>query len=54
MLSNCTSLKNCRLVKDLTISLTSPGFMFLQYKSFENTVRKGEIALNEQFLLFLL
>ena len=23
-----------------------------QYKSFENTVRKGEIARNEQFLLF--
>ena len=26
--------------------------MCLQYKSFENTVRKGEIARNEQFLLF--
>ena len=25
----------------------------LQYKSFENTVGKGEIACNEQFLLFL-
>ena len=25
---------------------------FLQYKSFENTVGKGEIACNEQFLLF--
>ena len=25
----------------------------LQYKSFENTVRKGEIAHDEQFLLFL-
>ena len=25
----------------------------LQYKSFENTVGKAEIALNEQFLLFL-
>ena len=24
----------------------------LKYKSFENTVGKGEIALNEQFLLF--
>ena len=24
----------------------------LQYKSFENTVGKGEIACNEQFLLF--
>ena len=26
--------------------------MCLQYKSFENTVRKGEIAHHEQFLLF--
>ena len=28
--------------------------MCLQYKSFENTVGKGEIARNEQFLFFLL
>ena len=27
-------------------------FMCLQYKSFENTEGKGEIAHNEQFLLF--
>ena len=27
-------------------------FMYLQFKSFENTVGKGEIAANEQFLLF--
>ena len=27
-------------------------FTYLQYKSFENTVGKGEIARNEQFLLF--
>ena len=27
--------------------------MCLQYKSFENTVGKGEIACKEQFLLFL-
>ena len=27
-------------------------FTCLQYKSFENTVGKGEIARNEQFLLF--
>ena len=26
--------------------------MCLQYKSFENTMEKGEIACNEQFLLF--
>ena len=36
----------------LTLSQTSPGFYSLQYKSFENTVGKGEIARNEQFLLF--
>ena len=28
-------------------------FTYLQYKSFENTAGKGEIAPNEQFLLFL-
>ena len=39
--------------KELTLSQTSPGFMLLQYKPFENTVGKGEIARNEQFLLFL-
>ena len=27
-------------------------FRFLQYKSFENTMKKGEIAHNKQFLLF--
>ena len=27
-------------------------FTYLQYKSFENTEGKGEIAHNEQFLLF--
>ena len=32
----------------LTLSETSPGF----YKSFENTAGKGEIARNDQFLLF--
>ena len=36
----------------LTLSQTSPGFTCLQYKSFENTAGKGEIARNEQFLLF--
>ena len=36
----------------LTLSQTSPSFQCLQYKSFENTVGKGEIARNEQFLLF--
>ena len=36
----------------LTLYQTNLGFMCLQYKSFENTVGKGEIARNEQFLLF--
>ena len=36
----------------LTLSQTSHGFMCLYYKTFENTVGKGEIARNEQFLLF--
>ena len=36
----------------LTLSKTSPGCTYLQYKSLENTVGKGEIARNEQFLLF--
>ena len=30
----------------------APVFMCLQYKSFVNTVGKGEIAPNKQFLLF--
>ena len=40
------------LIKSLTLSLTSPGFMCLQYKSFENMVGKGEIARKERLLLF--
>ena len=38
--------------KGLTLSQTIPVFMCLQYKSFENTLGKGEIARHEQFLLF--
>ena len=38
--------------KELTLSQTSPGFTCLAYKSFKNTVGKGEIARNGQFLLF--
>ena len=37
----------------LTLSQTSLVFMCLPYKSFEHTVGKGEIARDEQFLLFL-
>ena len=39
------------LHKELTTSQTRPVFTCLQYKSFENTTGKGEIARNEQFLL---
>ena len=38
--------------KGLTFSQTSPGLCVSAVKSFENTVGKGEIAFNEQFLLF--
>ena len=38
--------------KMLTLSKQALVFTCLQYKSFENTVGKGEIAHNEQFLLF--
>ena len=38
----------------LTLSQTSLAFYVSEYKSFENTVGKGEIAHSEQFLLFLL
>ena len=38
---------------NLTLSQTSPGFyVSAVHISFENTVGKGEIACNEQFLLF--
>ena len=36
----------------LTLSQISPGFYVSAVKSFENTVGKGEIAHDEQFLLF--
>ena len=39
----------------LTLSQTSPSFYVFAlqiFKSFENTVGKGEITHNEQFLLF--
>ena len=38
--------------KDLNFPIQSLGFMCLQENSFENTVGKGEIAHNKQFLLF--
>ena len=36
----------------ITLSQTRPCFLHLQSKSFENTVGKGEIAPNEQFLFY--
>ena len=47
LFSGVVSSLDC-VVKGLTVSQTSPGF----YVSFENSVGKGEIAHNEQFLLF--
>ena len=44
--------KICRLVMGLPFPKQALVFTCLQYKSFENTVGKGEIAHNEQFLLF--
>ena len=37
---------------NLTLSKTSPGFYVSEYKSFENTMQKGQIIHKEQFLLF--
>ena len=65
--SGCTTMKNDNLTNhekvkvieisvyhiiSLTLSQTSPSFTCLQYKPFENTAGKGDIARNEQFLLF--
>ena len=36
----------------LTLSRTSPGFYVSSVQGFGNTMGKGEIACNEQFLLF--
>ena len=49
----CEVKKKCTERCISTLSQTSPDFyVSVQYKSFENTVGKGEIARNEQFLLF--
>ena len=39
-------------IHELTLSHTSPCFTCLLYKFFENTVGKGAIECNKQFLLF--
>ena len=41
-----------KCVNVLTLSIQAFVFTFLQLKSFENTLGKGEIARHEQFLLF--
>ena len=51
-LSSLEESKICRLGKGLPFPKQALVFACLQYKSFENTVGKGEIARNEQFLLF--
>ena len=40
------------MVLDSTLSEQALVFTCLQYRSFDNSVGKGEIARNEQFLLF--
>ena len=42
----------CRVDLYINPFQNRPFFTCLQYKSFVNTVGKGEIALNEQFHLF--
>ena len=50
------NLPKTRLITFLRLIETFPKqalvFTYLQYKPFENTAGKGEIARNEQFLLF--
>ena len=52
MLSIWSAWKFCCLVKRQLLPKQALVFMCLPYKSWENTVGKGEIARNEQFLLF--
>ena len=54
MLSTDSSCKNHKLLfhGHQTLPKQGLGFTCLHYTSFENTVGKGEIACNEQFLLF--
>ena len=52
MLSIRASVKLCHLIKSQPFPKKALVFTCLREKSFENTVGKGEIARNEQFLLF--
>ena len=45
-------LASKRMYSDIGLLTLSLVFTCLQYKPFENTAGKGEIARNEQFLLF--
>ena len=49
---NCTVRDFFEMVKTLPFTEQALVFRCLQYKSFENTVGKEEIARIEQFLLF--
>ena len=42
----------CCAIKRLTLSQANPGFYVSAVQVFKKNVEKGEIALNEQFLLF--
>ena len=53
MLSIWTGLQFCCLAKSYSLPKQALVFPCLQLKYFENIVGKGEIARNEQFLLFL-
>ena len=48
---NLQEKKKEKIESSLTISQTSPGFNVSTGQVFENTVGKGEIARDEQFLL---
>ena len=50
----CTQFTSKMSIQLCLLEMFNPFlvFMCLQYKSFENTVGKGEIARDEQFLLF--
>ena len=48
----CSGKKNAKPFQNETLVTLSLVFTCLQYKSFENTEGKGEIARNEQFFLF--
>ena len=52
LLAYCSVWTCLKFLSLLTLSQTSPGSYVSALQLFENTVRKGEIAHKEQFLLF--